>query len=382
MDDIATPIIRKLTDGETAHKVAILAAQLSLTPHMPPSSSSVLCSSPFRRSPSLTFPTPIGLAAGFDKHGDVPGELLASGFGSVEVGSITPLPQPGNPPPRVFRLLEDNAVINRYGFNSHGHHIAHSNLAKYRNSLSNSQSQCDKSPKPKISSAGVLGVNLGKNKTSASPINDYVAGIHKFAPLADYLVVNVSSPNTPGLRSMQKREVLKELLGECLKARDEACSKCELEKIPLLVKVAPDLGVEERRDVAKVVLEVGIDGVICGNTTMERPESLRSECKKESGGLSGEPLRDMSTKLVRDMFEMTKGEIVIVGVGGVASGKDALDKIEAGASLVQLYTAITYKGPGLGRKCAEELKDLLEKDNVENIKDVIGRKTNVKKGVN
>ncbi|KFM66260.1 Dihydroorotate dehydrogenase (quinone), mitochondrial, partial [Stegodyphus mimosarum] len=298
----------------------------------------------------LEFSNPIGIAAGLDKDGEAPSGLFKMGIGFLEVGTVTPLPQSGNPKPRIFRLHEDQALINRCGFNSKGHKYVKQRLEV-----------CDKN--------GVIGINLGKNKESESAAEDYVKGINEFALIADYLTINVSSPNTPGLRNLQKKQALENLLDKVLEARDK-----NFKKPPILLKISPDLSYEEKSDIAQVVLRKGktIDGLIISNTTTVRHESLISKHKNEQGGLSGKPLQNISTSAIKDMFILTKGQIPIIGVGGVASGKDAYEKIKAGASLIQLYTAITFEGPPVIGKIKRELQELLIADNIENIKDAVG----------
>ncbi|XP_066050391.1 dihydroorotate dehydrogenase (quinone), mitochondrial isoform X1 [Chamaea fasciata] len=291
------------------------------------------------------FRNPLGLAAGFDKQCEAVDGLYKMGFGFVEVGTVTPKPQEGNPKPRVFRLAEDKAVINRYGFNSHGHAAVERRL-RARQETQN-----------RLTRAGMpLGVNLGKNKSSADAAADYVAGVRTLGPLADYLVVNVSSPNTPGLRDLQGKAELRDLLSKVLVERDLLPCK---RKPAVLVKIAPDLTAQDKQDIASVVCEIGVDGLIVGNTTVSRPSSLRSRQRMEPGGLSGKPLRELSTQTIREMYALTQGRVPIIGVGGVSSGQDALEKIRAGASLVQLYTALVYHGPPVVRAVKRELEELL-----------------------
>ncbi len=246
----------------------------------------------------LDFPNPVGIAAGFDKHAEAVEGLGRAGFGFVEIGSVTPEPQEGNPRPRVFRLKEDRAVINRYGFNSDGHDVVRERLRAARaSSLSSPESS---------SATTVVGVNLGKNKTSDRPVADYVSGVERLGPVADYLVVNVSSPNTPGLRSLQGRSQLRSLIGPVLEARDGLPGK----KVPVLLKVAPDLSEEDKRDIAEVIAAEGfrVDGLVVCNTTVSRPGTLASRHRGEVGGLSGRPLRDASTAAVADFYRLTRGE--------------------------------------------------------------------------
>ncbi len=263
----------------------------------------------------LDFPNPVGLAAGYDKDARVPDAMLQLGFGFVEVGTVTPRPQPGNPKPRLFRLEEDRAIINRMGFNSGGLDAVVGRLSKRVRS-------------------GIVGVNLGRNRDTEDAAADYAEGVLRTASLADYLVVNVSSPNTPGLRELQGREILATLLQRLMRAREEGGRQ-----VPMLVKIAPDLTPEERRDIAEVALDTGIDGLIVSNTTVARPD-LVSWHAHEAGGLSGRPLFAPSTALLADMYRLTQGRLPLIGAGGIASAADAYAKIRAGASLVQLYTAL------------------------------------------
>lgn len=294
------------------------------------------------------FPNPIGIAAGFDKDARVPDALLGLGFGFVETGTVTPRPQPGNPKPRVFRLDEDGAMINRLGFNSGGLHRFVARLQARRR-------------------RGIVGVNIGRNRDSADAVADYTAGVRRTAALADYLVVNVSSPNTPGLRDLQARAVLENLLRQLVAARVEAGAS-----VPLLVKVAPDLSTEERVDIAAVALATGIDGIVVANTTVARPPGLLSPHARESGGLSGRPLFEPSTALLGEIYRLTQGRLPLVGVGGVASAADAYAKIRAGAALVQLYTALVFAGPALLGQIKTELADLLRRDGFASVADAVG----------
>ncbi|XP_021112406.1 dihydroorotate dehydrogenase (quinone), mitochondrial isoform X5 [Heterocephalus glaber] len=304
------------------------------------------------------FRNPVGIAAGFDKHGEAVDGLFKLGFGFVEVGSVTPQPQEGNLRPRIFRLPEDQAVINRCGFNSQGL------LAVERRLRARQQKQT------RLTADGLpLGINLGKNKTSVDAAADYAEGIRVLGPLADYLVVNVSSPNTPGLRSLQGKTELCCLLTKVLQERD-ALQRAQ--KPAVLVKIAPDLTAQDKEDIACVVRELGIDGLIVTNTTVSRPAGLRGVLHSEAGGLSGKPLRDLSTQTIREMYALTQGRIPIIGVGGVSSGQDALEKIRAGASLVQLYTALTYGGPPVVGRVKRELEALLKEQGFSRVTDAIG----------
>ena len=296
------------------------------------------------------YSNPIGLAAGFDKHAEVPDALLGLGFGFVEVGSVTPRAQPGNPRPRVFRLDEDRAVINRYGFNSEGLEVAAGRLRR------------------RIGRRGIVGVNIGANKDSDDPIADYVEGVSKLDGLAAYFVVNVSSPNTPGLRTLQARDSLDALFDRVLAAHGESVVDI---RSPLLVKIAPDLSPEECREIAEVVLARGVDGLIISNTTTARP-ALQSDHRGETGGLSGVPLFEPSTRLLAEMYRLTEGRIALIGAGGIASGQDAYLKIKAGASLVQLYTALVFEGPRLIGQIKRDLASLLAADGYENVSQAVG----------
>ncbi|KAM6063553.1 dihydroorotate dehydrogenase (quinone), mitochondrial isoform 3-T3 [Theristicus caerulescens] len=304
------------------------------------------------------FRNPVGLAAGFDKQGEAVDGLYKMGFGFVEVGTVTPKPQEGNPRPRVFRLAEDEAVINRYGFNSHGH------AAVERRLRARQETQL------RLTGVGMpLGVNLGKNKSSTDAAADYVAGVRTLGPLADYLVVNVSSPNTPGLRDLQGKAELRDLLTKVLAERDML--PCE-RKPAVLVKIAPDLTAQDKQDIASVICELGVDGLIVSNTTVSRPSSLRSRQCTEPGGLSGKPLRELSTRTIREMYSLTRGRVPIIGVGGVSSGRDALEKIRAGASLVQMYTALVYHGPPVVGAVKRELEELLREQGFKNVMEAVG----------
>ena len=294
------------------------------------------------------FPNPVGIAAGFDKDARVPDALLRLGFGFAETGTVTPRPQPGNPKPRIFRLYEDEAVINRMGFNSAG---LEPTLARLRGRTRD----------------GVVGVNFGKNRDSTDAAVDYLEGVRRVGPLADYFVINVSSPNTPGLRDLQRREVLDDLLRQLVAARDGAAPGT-----PLLVKIAPDLGPEERAEIAAVAGPSGIDGIVISNTTVARAPGLRSPAAGEQGGLSGKPLFAPSTALLSDIYRLTRGKLPLIGVGGIASAEDAYAKIRAGASLIQLYTALVFQGPALIGKIKRGLAELLRRDGFANIAEAVG----------
>jgi dihydroorotate dehydrogenase len=328
-------------DAETAHRATIAA--LKLMPKRPP-----------QRFPDslktmvagLEFPSPVGLAAGFDKDAEVPEQMLGLGFGFVEVGTITPQPQPGNSKPRLFRLREDRAVINRLGFNNRGQAAARSRLQ-----------QC-------AQVHGVIGVNIGANKDSVDRVADYVAGVRALAPVARYITINISSPNTPGLRQLQDEGALSALLSAVSEARPQRGP-------PIFLKVAPDLGAGEPDQIVRVAAQHKVDAIIVANTTVQRPP-LKSRHREESGGLSGEPLRPLALKALRQFRAASGGAIPLIGVGGIASADDAWERIRAGASLVQLYTAMVYEGPGLARRIAHDLAARLEREGFSNIAEAVG----------
>jgi dihydroorotate dehydrogenase len=312
----AAPLLRRLP-AETAHRAAILGLRLAPTAAVGPADPALAVT-----VAGLVFPNPLGLAAGFDKNAEVPGAVLKLGFGFAEVGTLTPNPQPGNPRPRLFRLSEDEAVINRYGFNNEGYAAA---LARLRS-------------RP----AGVVGVNVGANKDSTDRIADYVLGITTFAGVADYFTVNVSSPNTPGLRNLQGRAALDVLLARVSAARDETAPGK-----PVFLKIAPDLDEAGLDDVLAVALARRVDGLIVSNTTIARPASLVSRHRVETGGLSGRPLFAPSTRLLARAYLACGGALPLIGAGGIEDAATALAKIEAGASLIQLYTSLALNGPGV-----------------------------------
>jgi dihydroorotate dehydrogenase len=333
-------LLRRLP-AETAHDLTLaLLARLPLPPRR-------LADPPCLKTQvlGLTFPNPIGLAAGFDKNAAVPDAMGRLGFGFVECGTVTPRPQAGNPKPRLFRLREDRAVINRMGFNNGGMALAAANLARRRG-------------------GGIVGINIGANKDSDDRIADYRTAFAALAPLADYVTVNISSPNTPGLRGLQNRDELTRLIGTVLEARGAMVK-------PVLVKIAPDLDETALDEIACVALMSGIDGLIISNTTIARPK-LRSRHAGETGGLSGAPLLAPSTAILRAMRRRTGNRLVLVGAGGVASGADAYAKIRAGASLVQLYSALAYDGPGLVARLKSELAACLTRDGYDRVSEAVG----------
>lgn len=335
------PLVRPLAfalDAERAHRLTIRALK-AIPPGLPPQEDPVLAI----RVAGLDFPNPVGLAAGFDKDAEVPGQMLGFGFGFVEVGTLTPRPQAGNPKPRLFRLVEDRAVINRMGFNNDGFDSARGRLGRRR---------------------GLVGVNIGANKDSADRIADYAAGVREMAAVADYLTVNVSSPNTPGLRALQHAAALDELLGGAMEARGRTGP-------PIFLKLAPDLAPEEIDAIARTAIERRVDALIIGNTTVSRPP-LRSKHSGEAGGLSGAPLKDLALRRLKDFRAATGGAMPLIAAGGIENGVDAYARIRAGASLVQLYTALVYQGPGIAEAIAGELRSLLSRDGFATLAEAVG----------
>jgi dihydroorotate dehydrogenase len=292
----------------------------------------------------LEFPSPVGLAAGFDKDAEVPEQMLGMGFGFVEVGTVTPKPQKGNPRPRLFRLVEDRAVINRMGFNNGGQAAAYQRL-RHATHLH-----------------GVIGVNVGANKDSADRIADYALGVRKMAPVARYLTINISSPNTPGLRGLQEEGELRELLAAVEEVRTDKS---------IFLKVAPDLERGDHDRIVRAALDHHVDALIVSNTTVSRPP-LKSRHASEAGGLSGEPLKSLASEALRAFRNASGGEIPLIAVGGIANADDAWERIRAGASLVQLYSAMVFEGPDIGRVIAVGLADRLKREGFSNISEAIG----------
>ena len=343
------PVLHLLAP-EAAHRVALWALKNGFAGSANEADDPLLVT----RVWGLPFPNPIGLAAGFDKDAEVMDVMLALGFGFVEAGSVTPLPQPGNAKPRLFRLDEDQAVINRFGFNSKG-------LEQFVEKLK---------ARRRTAGAGIVGANVGKNRDATDAAADYAMGISRVCGLADYLVCNVSSPNTPGLRSLQARGEIEALIQRVLEARYKAApDKNNLP--PLLAKVGPDLDQAQLQDIAEVALASKIDGLIVGNTTVSRPP-LRSRHANESGGLSGPPLMTLATACLSNMYRLTGGKIPLVGCGGVSSGADAYARIRAGASLVQLYSALVFHGPELVVRLKRELAACLHSGGFKSVADAVG----------
>mmetsp|Transcript_7135 Transcript_7135/g.13195 ORF Transcript_7135/g.13195 Transcript_7135/m.13195 type:complete len:466 (+) Transcript_7135:59-1456(+) len=373
-DEWIVPGMRRVLNPELAHKVALKLAIFA--PTYRPSAKEQRLNVKVRLWGDKEFSNPIGLAAGYDKDGTAISPLLGMGFSFVEIGSVCLQPQPGNPSPRMFRLVEDEGIINRYGFNSMGADVVEAHLKEFRQSLL--QGTKEETPwwqraydffwpgSRELLASGMLGINLGKNKTSTTPLDDYQALIHQLGPYADYLVINVSSPNTPGLRDLQSTSSLEGLLAGC----QEACRKLERPP-PLLVKLAPDLTNDELKDIANVLLKLKIDGIILTNTTTGRPSSLMSLNKSETGGLSGKPLKTRSTECIRLLYQYTQGRIPIIGVGGVQNGHDAYEKLRAGASLVQVYTGMIYEGPGIVSRIRDEVAELMIQNGQRNLQEEV-----------
>lgn len=333
------PIIFRL-DAEKAHKVTIAALKA-----MPKRAGRPAPASLGIEVAGLRFPNPVGLAAGFDKDAEVPDAMLSLGFGFVEVGTLTPRAQEGNDRPRLFRLPEDRAVINRFGFNNRGQEDAIGRLrSRHRN--------------------GIVGVNIGANKDSADRVSDYAEGVRRMSPVADYLTVNISSPNTPGLRQLQDEGALRELLSAVRDARPENGP-------PVFLKVAPDLGEGEPDQIVRAAIDHGIDAVIVSNTTISRPP-LRSAHAGETGGLSGAPLRPLALHALRRFRAASGGQLPLIGAGGIASAHDAWQRIRAGASLVQLYSAMVYEGPGIAKQLVQGLARHVERAGFSSIAEAVG----------
>ena len=346
MFSILRPFLFNL-DPETAHDLAIKSLKFNLLP-----------SKVFKvedeqmlniKLLGKNFPNPIGLAAGFDKSADAYNSLLKLGFGFVEVGTVTPLEQYGNPKPRIFRLEEDRALINRLGFNNDG-------MKTIKNRISSN------------GKSGILGINIGPNKDTKDQKNDFCLGLKKFFDLADYITVNISSPNTEGLRDFHDQEKLQDLLFALNKIKKENKTN-----IPLLLKVSPDIKDNCVPEIVDVAIKNDISGIILTNTTNSNRDNLASEIKKEEGGLSGEPIQQISTNMIKKFYKKLNGKIPIIGVGGINSGKSAYEKIIAGASLLQLYTGLVYKGPSVAKEIKKELIQILKDEGINNIKNAIGK---------
>ena len=343
LHDLAAAALRTL-DPEDAHRLTVRALALGLGPGAPvpdPILATTIA--------GLSLPSALGLAAGFDKNAEVFAPMLAAGFGFVECGTVTPLPQAGNPRPRLFRLTDDQAVINRMGFNNQGLEAFAGRLAR-------------------PGRPGPVGANIGANKDSADRIGDYVTGLKRLWGLADWFTLNISSPNTPGLRTLQTRAALEELLGRTAEARDALPTRG---RVPLFLKVAPDLDDPEIEAIVETVLAFGLSGIIVANTTLSRP-ALASPDAGEAGGLSGAPLRELAQSVLGRFSTAAAGRLPLVGAGGIASGADAYARIRAGASAVQLYSALVFEGPGLAVRLSRDLAAHLRADGFRTLAEAVG----------
>ena len=346
-DAFSLPLLRWF-DPEDAHRMAIHGLRLLPPVRLRPDDPKLAV-----RAFGLNFPNPIGMAAGFDKSAEVPDALLRLGFGFVEIGTVTPKPQAGNPRSRLFRLERDEAVINRMGFNNDGAEAVLRRLAA------------------RAQHGGIVGVNVGANKDSADRVADYVSLIETFAPVANYFTVNVSSPNTPGLRNLQQAAQLDDLLAKVIDARERV--RRNAGDSPVLLKIAPDLSLTELDDVVQVARSRRVDGMIVANTTLARPSTLREQNRaKEQGGLSGRPLFRLSTRMVAEAFVRAEGAFPLIGVGGIDSGGAALTKIRAGASLIQLYSSLIYKGLGLVENIKNDLASTLLRTGRDALSEIVG----------
>jgi dihydroorotate dehydrogenase len=346
---VSRPLFRYVS-AERAHRLGVVALKTGVVPVRSLRDERLHVS-----LLGLEFPNPLGMAAGFDKNAEVPDALLRIGFGFAEVGTVTPLAQPGNPQPRMFRLTQDRAVINRLGFNNAGHAAALERLSRRQG-------------RP-----GVVGVNVGANKDSGDRVADYVAGIRTFASVASYFTINVSSPNTPGLRDLQGRAALDELLGRSLEARD-ATAVAQGTRVPVLLKIAPDLTDEGLADIVDVALARGVDGLVISNTTLERG-GLTDPQASEAGGMSGAPLFERSTIVLARARRLAGPDLPIVGVGGVLDGDDLFEKLAAGADLVQLYTGFVFGGPATAPHVLRGLLARMDREGIDHVRSVTGLRT-------
>ncbi|MFZ2069825.1 MAG: quinone-dependent dihydroorotate dehydrogenase [Xanthobacteraceae bacterium] len=344
---LAMPLLHAL-EPEDAHRLAIRMLQYTPLPRGVPGDARLTT-----QAFGLNFTNPIGVAAGFDKHGEVPDALLRLGFGFVEVGTVTPLPQAGNPRPRLFRLDADCGVINRLGFNSEGAEAVLARLAARSNG------------------GGIVGLNIGANKDAPDRILDYVGLIERFAPIASYVTINISSPNTPGLRNMQQAAVLDGLLARVIDARERVALRSG--PTPVLLKIAPDLSLPDLDDVVGIARSRRVDGMIVGNTTIARPATLQETgVAKEAGGLSGRPLLSLANRMLAETFVRVEGVFPLIGVGGIDSGQSALAKIRAGATLIQIYSGLVFRGLGLLAEIKNALVGTLDRDRMNDLRDYIG----------
>jgi len=347
--ELARPLLYAL-DPEQAHELTLKSLEAGIHPRPTMADDARLGAKVW----DLDFPNPLGIAAGFDKDARVPGAVLAMGFGHAEIGTVTPRPQEGNPRPRVFRLIRDRALINRLGFNNSGHAAALARLERAR---------------PR----GVLGINVGANKDAADRAADYVAGVRAFYDVASYFTVNISSPNTPGLRDLQAPAALDELVGRVLQAREELMAAGR-PKRPVVVKLAPDIAEDDIAPIVGVLEARGVDGIAVSNSTLARERLGDAALAKEAGGISGRPLFHRSTAVLARVHVLTGGRIPLIGIGGIDSGQTAITKLEAGATLLQLYTGLVYEGPGLLARIKQEMTAHMAREKLAHIADLTGRR--------
>ncbi|MSP33724.1 MAG: dihydroorotate dehydrogenase (quinone) [Rickettsiales bacterium] len=377
---IFRPLIFKL-DAETAHNLAI-----NFLKYFPNLATSCTINKQYKNLQQnlwgLDFKSPLGMAAGFDKNAEAVKALQQFGFGFVEVGTVTPKAQTGNDKPRLFRLAEDQAIINRLGFNNKGAEVFAKNIENlfYADSHSACRNSCAaKNHKNAVatknlqhkSHKNILGINIGKNKDTENAISDYILLLEKFYEAASYITVNISSPNTKNLRDLQKEDQLDLFLSALMSKKNEL-EKLHNKKTPIWLKVAPDLTIEEQKTIATIALKNKIDALIISNTTISRSENLKSKNAQESGGLSGQPLFEKSNEVLKNFYRFTEGQIALVGVGGITNAQDAYTKIKCGASLVQIYSGLIYQGFGAVEKITKELSELVKKDGLENISQARG----------
>ncbi|MCL4766528.1 MAG: quinone-dependent dihydroorotate dehydrogenase [Hyphomicrobiaceae bacterium] len=347
--ELARPLLLAL-DPEHAHEITLRSLEAGLYPRAGQPDDPRLAVKVW----DLGFPNPVGIAAGFDKDARVPDAILQIGFGFAEIGSVTPRPQPGNPRPRVFRLIGHRAIVNRLGFNSGGHDAALRRLQR----------------RPKL---GVVGVNIGANKETADRTGDYVLGVESFYDVASYLAVNISSPNTPGLRDLQAPAALDELLGRVMAARERRVA-AGARRVPIVVKIAPDIAEEDLAAITERLLAHSVDGIAVSNTTLTRPGLTGNPAAQEAGGLSGRPLFPRSTAMLARVHQLSGGRVPLIGIGGIDSPETALAKIEAGATLLQLYTGLVYEGPGLIGRIKEHLIAAVRRAEAPSITALVGTK--------
>lgn len=347
--DFARPLLFAL-DPEQAHELTLKSLEAGVYPRPSTPDDARLATHVW----GLQMPNPFGMAAGFDKDARVPDALIGMGFGHAEVGSITPRAQPGNPRPRIFRLVEDHAMINRLGFNNGGHAAALERLRRRRG-------------------GGIIGVNVGANKDATDRAADYVSGITTFADVASYFTINVSSPNTPGLRDLQAPAALDDLVGRALAERDRIAAARGTRR-PVVVKLAPDLAEDDLAPIIDVLSRRGVDGIAVGNTTLSRKGLKQAALGKEVGGLSGQPLFHRATVLLARVYQLTEGRIPLIGIGGVTSGETAVAKVEAGATLLQIYTGLVFAGPGLIPQMKAALLQHLDHNRLSGLADAVGRR--------